>query len=305
VDEHDRDEIVNTRIFARVDPEQKLKLIEYYQANGDIVAMTGDGINDAPALKKADIGIAMGQRGTQVAQEVSDMVLTNDTFSSIVEAVREGRIIFGNIRKFIIYQLSYHLSEILIIAIISFTVFALPLLPLQLLFLNLLSDVFPALALGIGKGSPGIMELAPKDPDEPIINRKNWFMIAAHGLILTICTVGAYFFASFYWGLSDEVCNNVAFFSLAFAQLWHVFDMRDAGEDIFNNQVTQNKYVWWAVILCAGVIIASYFIPQMNSVLSYQELDLNVWILIGVTSVLPLVTIQILKEMTKNRDYTF
>lgn len=305
VGQYDRNEVVNTRIFARVDPGQKLKLIEYYQDNGDIVAMTGDGVNDAPALKKADIGISMGQRGSQVAQEVSDMVLKNDAFSSIVEAVREGRIIFGNIRKFIMYQLSYHLSEILIIAGVSFTVFALPLLPLQLLFLNLLSDVFPALALGIGKGSPRIMEQDPKDPDEPIINNKNWFMIASHGLILTVYIMGAYFFASFYWGLSDAVCNNVAFFSLAFAQLWHVFDMREASEPIFNNQVTQNKYVWWAVTLCIVAIIASYFIPQINSVLSYQELDLKIWVLIGITSLLPLVTIQILKELTKNREFTF
>lgn len=305
VGQYDRDEVVNTRIFARVDPGQKLKLIEYYQDNGDIVAMTGDGVNDAPALKKADIGISMGQRGTQVAQEVSDMVLKNDAFSSIVEAVREGRIIFGNIRKFIMYQLSYHLSEILIIAGISFTVFALPLLPLQLLFLNLLSDVFPALALGIGKGSPRIMEHDPKDPDEPIINKKNWFMIASHGLILTVYIIGAYFFASYYWGLSDAVCNNVAFFSLAFAQLWHVFDMREANEPIFKNQITQNKYVWWAVILCIVAIIASYFIPQTNSVLSYQELDLKIWVLIGITSLLPILTIQTLKELTKNRDFTF
>lgn len=305
VEEHDREEVVNTRIFARVDPEQKLKLIEYYQENGDIVAMTGDGVNDAPALKKADIGIAMGKRGTQVAQEVSDMVLKNDAFSSIVEAVREGRIIFGNIRKFIMYQLSYHLSEILIIAAVSFTVFALPLLPLQLLFLNLLSDVFPALALGIGQGSPKVMEHAPKDPEEPIINKENWMVIGLHGLILTIFIVGAYFFASFYWGLSTEVCNNVAFLSLGFAQLWHVFDMREAEEPIFNNQVTRNKYVWWAVLLCVIAIISSYFIPQINEVLSYQSLDLKVWILIAVTSVLPVITIQSLKEITKGSRITF
>ncbi|MDX1640241.1 MAG: cation-transporting P-type ATPase [Balneolaceae bacterium] len=305
VDHHDQEEVINTRIFARVDPEQKLKLIEYYQDNGDIVAMTGDGVNDAPALKKADIGIAMGERGTQVAQEVSDMVLKNDAFSSIVEAVREGRIIFGNIRKFIMYQLSYHLSEILIIAGISFSVFALPLLPLQLLFLNLLSDVFPALALGIGQGSPKIMEHDPKDPEEPIINKQNWLMIGLHGLILTIFIVGAYFFASFYWELSEEVCNNVAFFSLAFAQLWHVFDMREAEESIFDNQVTRNKYVWGAVVLCVIAIIASYYIPQINDVLSYQSLDINVWILIGITSFLPVITIQTLKEITKDSKITF
>lgn len=305
VDEHDRKEVVNTQIFARVDPEQKLKLIEYYQQNGDIVAMTGDGVNDAPALKKADIGIAMGERGTQVAQEVSDMVLKDDAFSSIVQAVREGRIIFGNIRKFIIYQLSYHLSEILIIAGVSFSVFALPLLPLQLLFLNLLSDVFPALALGIGQGNPKIMEQDPKDPEEPIINRNNWIMIGLYGLILTLFISGAYFFALFYWQLSEEVCNNVAFFSLAFAQLWHVFDMREADEPIFNNQVTQNSYVWVAVVFCVSVIIASYFVPQTYDVLSYQQMDLSIWIFIGITSLLPMITIQSLKEITKNSSFEF
>lgn len=305
VEENDQEEVLNTRIFARVDPEQKLDLIEYYQNNGDIVAMTGDGVNDAPALKKADIGIAMGNRGTQVAQEVSDMVLKNDAFASIVEAVREGRIIFGNIRKFIMYQLSYHLSEILIIALISFTVFALPLLPLQLLFLNLLSDVFPALALGIGQGSPNIMKHDPKDPDEPIINQENWFIIGMHGAIITLFIVGAYFFASNVWGLSEEICNNVAFFSLAFAQLWHVFDMREADESIIDNQVTRNKFVWGAVGLCVTVIIVSYFIPQINNILSYQELSFKTWMLIGVTSFLPVITIQALKEISKDWKYTF
>lgn len=299
IDSHGKEEVVQTRIFARVDPGQKLKLIEYYQDNNDIVAMTGDGVNDAPALKKADIGIAMGEKGTQVAQEVADMVLQHDTFSSIVDAIREGRIIFGNIRKFIMYQLSYHLSEILVIAAISFTVFQLPLLPLQLLFLNLLSDVFPALALGISKGNPDIMEQQPKDPQEPIITRQNWLTIALHGLVLTVYITGAYFFAFSWWGLSEEVSNNVAFFSLAFAQLWHVFDMREPDEHFFDNQVTRNKYVWGAIAFCIAAIAAAYFIPAISDVLSFQDLQPRVWLLIAVSSLLPFVTIQTLKQLSK------
>lgn len=299
VNQHDTDEVINTRIFARVSPEQKLDLISYYRENGDIVAMTGDGVNDAPALKKADIGIAMGKRGTQVAQEVADMVLKDDLFSSIVEAIREGRIIFENIRKFIMYQLSYHLSEIIIIAAISFSLFQLPLLPLQLLFLNLLSDVFPALALGIGEGNTNIMEHKPKDPKEPIISNKNWGIIGSYGLILAVYITGAYFFAFSYWELSPALCNNVAFFSLAFAQLWHVFNMREADEPILNNQVTRNNYVWAAIAFCAIIIIGAYLLPQISAILSFQDLETHVWILIVITSILPLLTIQTLKELTK------
>ncbi len=300
-----KEEIINTAIFARVDPAQKLGLVKFYQEDGEVVAMTGDGVNDAPALKKADIGIAMGERGTQVATEVADLVLKDDSFPSIVEAIREGRIIFGNIRKFIIYQLSYHLSEILLIAAISFTVFELPLLPLQLLFLNLLSDVFPALALGIGRGSANVMQQPPKDPEEPILTRHHWTLIGSYGFILAFDLVGAYFFARQYWGMSPEMCNNIVFFSLAFAQLFHVFDMREAEERIFNNQVTRNKYVWGALVLCTAALAAAYFIPLFKQALSFQTLSAKAWGLVAITSVTPVLIIQVLKLLTKGRSFQF
>ncbi len=296
----DAEKVLATKVFSRVTPEQKLKLIEFYQEQGEIVGMTGDGVNDAPALKKADIGIAMGKRGTQVAQEVADVVLKDDAFQSIELAIEQGRIIFGNIRKFVVYQLSYHLSEIIIIALMSFTLFVLPILPLQLLFLNLLSDVFPALALGIGRGNPGVMNLPPKDPEEPIITKKNWMQISVYGLIIAASVSGAYLYAHFVWESSENITNNIAFFSLAFSQFLHVFNMRDGTEGFFNNQVTRNKYVWMAVALCFVTVIVSYFIPGLADVFNFQDLEMRIWVLIAIASLLPSVIIQLIKFIKKD-----
>ncbi|MGM0464644.1 MAG: cation-translocating P-type ATPase [Bacteroidota bacterium] len=293
------EDISGVSVFARVDPSQKLDIVERFQEAGEIAGMTGDGVNDSPALKKADIGIAMGKRGTQTAHEVSDMVLQDDAFTSIIKAVEEGRIIFENIKKFIIYQLSYHLAEIIIIAAISFSLFHLPLLPLQLLFINLLSDVFPALALGIGKGSGNIMDRPPKDPDEAIITKRNWMIISVYGVVISIFVIASYIISLKVLGLSPEICNNVAFFSLAFGQLLHVFNMREADEPVFNNQVTRNKYIWMALAFCAVVLLAAYFIPVISNALSFESLEPGTWLIIAVTAILPLLTNQTIKKIWK------
>lgn len=292
--------LVNIPIFSRVDPGQKLQLIKHFQEQGEIVGMTGDGVNDAPALKKASIGIAMGKRGTQVAQEVSDVVLQDDSFNSVVKAVEQGRIIFGNIRRFVLYQLSYHLAEIIVIAIISFSLFILPILPLQLLFLNLLSDVFPALALGIGEGNPDVMKMPPKDPKEPTITRKNWMQIGLYGLIIAFSVAGAYFYSYVVWEESQQINNNIAFFTLAFAQFLHVFNMRGGTEPLINNQVTRNIYVWLAVLFCVAALLSAYFIPVLAEVLAFQPLGFREWVLIVIASVLPAIIIQSIKLIKKD-----
>ncbi|PKD21094.1 ATPase P [Salegentibacter salinarum] len=294
------EEIKDSYVFSRVAPGQKLQLIEIYKENGEIVAMTGDGVNDAPALKKADIGIAMGKRGTQVAQEVADVVLKDDSFDSIINAVAQGRIIFGNIRRFVVYQLSYHLSEILIIAIMSFSLFTLPILPLQLLFLNLLSDVFPALALGVGEGDKKVLDYPPKDPKEPVLKKKNWRQIISYGLIITASISGAYLYSHFILQQSESINNNIAFFSLAFAQFLHVFNLRDGDENMFNNQVTRNKFIWMALLLCITLVLIAYFVPVFADVLSFEKLSLQSWILIGISSIVPLIIIQLIKEIKKD-----
>ena len=302
LEEEEKKKFAESRVFARVDPGQKLYILKLFQDNGEIVGMTGDGVNDAPALKKAEIGIAMGKRGTQVAKEVADMVLKNDDFTSILTAVRQGRILFNNIRRFIVYQLSYHLSEILLIAGVSFTIFTLPLRPLQLLFLNLLTDVFPALALGIGKGRGKVMEESPKDPEEPILTKKSWSMISIYGVIIAVYTIGAYFFATYAMDVSKEIANNIAFFGLAYTQVFHIFNMRDCDEKVFLNQVTRNKYVWMAVFFCVVVLIAAYLIPGLNALLSFQPMGPEPWLLVGATVVASIGTIQMLKEFCKMRD---
>ncbi len=295
----DGQKVYESNLFARVDPEQKYNIVEKYKNEGEITAMTGDGVNDAPALKKADIGIAMGKRGTQIAREVADMILKDDSFPSIVNAVEEGRIIFENIRKFIVYQLSYHFAEILIIAGISFSLFYLPLLPLQLLFLNLLSDVFPALALGLGKGDESIMTRPPKNPEEPIINKHNWLSMGIYGLIIAVVITAAYLLVLLYFEESKEVANTVTFFSLAVSQLLHVFNMREPNENIFVNQVVRNKFIWMALAFCFAALFAAYFIPLFNNALSFEELSMQYWLIVAGASLTTLVVIQVVKQIFK------
>ncbi|PJF24693.1 MAG: ATPase, partial [Phototrophicales bacterium] len=170
-DDHLRDIINRTSVFARVSPEHKMRIVDALQANGEVVAMTGDGVNDAPAIKRADIGIAMGITGTDVAKETADMVLTDDNYASIVAAVEQGRIIYSNIRKFVFFLLSSNIAEIMIIFLATLAGLPVPLTAIQLLWLNLITDGAPALALAVEKGDPDIMQQKPRAKDEPIINR--------------------------------------------------------------------------------------------------------------------------------------
>ena len=225
----DHETLLRADIFARVSPEEKLRLVRAYQAAGEIVAMTGDGVNDAPALRQADIGIAMGLRGTDVARQAAAMILLDDAFPTIVMAVREGRVIFENIRCVAAYLLSCNLSEVLVIGLAILTALPLPILPLQILYLNLVTDVFPAFALAMNEGGHDVLKRLPRDPKEPILGRRQWITIVLHSLGLTAATFGALALARFWLELDEPATVTVAFLTLAFAQLWHVFNMRDRG----------------------------------------------------------------------------
>ncbi|MFP4051885.1 MAG: cation-translocating P-type ATPase [Thermoplasmata archaeon] len=299
LDEDEFNRFVEAPIFARVNPENKLDLIEIHQKNGSIVAMTGDGVNDAPALKKADIGVAMGQRGTQVAREAADMILQDDNFSTIEKAVEEGRIIFRNIRKFVVYLISCNMSELLAILFASLIGFPLPLLPLQILFLNVVNDVFPAFALGACGSSEKIMKTPPRDPEEPILTRINWTELGFYGVIIAVVTVASMAVGDrmFTVNMSHHKIITISFLTLAFAQLWHVFNMRELTSSILKNEVTENKYVWGALGLCVLILVAAVYLPGISFVLKTVDPGVSGWILIIGMSLIPLLVGQIERKL--------
>lgn len=274
----------DAHVFARVTPAQKLDLIKMFQERGDIVGMTGDGVNDAPALKKADIGIAMGQRGTQVAQDVADMVLKDDSFASIVTAIRQGRIIFDNIRKFVIFLLSCNLSELFTISVTAVLNLHFQIFPLQILFINLITDVLPALALGVTPGSKDVMHEKPRDAKQPIIEQKHWRSILFYAFVIGASSLGAVLYSHFTVheseGWNAELCNNILFFTLILSQMFHVFNMNASGSSFFRSEIIRNKYVWLALLINIAILLALYQIPVVRTALSIYPLTISDWLII-------------------------
>lgn len=288
-DESVQSRLVDTSVFARVSPEQKLDLVTLHRDKGAVVAMTGDGVNDAPALTRADIGIAMGQRGTEVAREASDMVLQDDSFATIVAAVEQGRVIFENIRKFVVYLLSCNISELFVVAIASlfYSHAPLPITPLQILFLNLVTDVFPALALGLGEGERDILDRPPRDPSTPVLTRGDWLKIFGWGSVITTVVLGVYYLALEQLTLPDHHAVTMSFLTLALAQLWHVFNMRGDGSRRLVNDITKNGWVWGALVLCVLLLLAAVYIPPLASLLTVSRLGLREWGIVLAASLTP------------------
>ncbi len=279
-------------VFARVSPAEKLALVRAYQALGEVVAMTGDGVNDAPALKQADIGVAMGRRGTDVAREAAAMILLDDAFPTIVGAIREGRVIFDNIRRFVAYLLACNLSEVMVVGLAVLSTLPLPLLPLQILYLNVVTDVFPAFALALGEGRDDILARPPRDPKEPILGRTQWVRIALHATAMTASTFGAMAAAELWLALDRDSIVTVTFQTLAFAQLWQVFNMRGTGSLLLRNEVTRNPWVWSALLLCTSLLVGPVYCPPLGAVLGLVPLDRTGWTLVLLASLAPLVLIQ-------------
>jgi P-type Ca2+ transporter type 2C len=283
----DREQLLQGSIFARVSPGQKLQLIQIFQDAGEIVAMTGDGINDAPALKKADIGVAMGRRGTDAARQAADMVLEDDKLSSIVAAVEQGRVIFANIRKSVMFMLCTNVAEILAVAIAAVVGLPLPLRPLQILFLNVVTDVFPALALGVGRGHPRVMERPPRDPRESLLTRGHWLAIAGWSTLVAACVLGAISWAT--WGLEYDTASavTVSFLTLGFAKLWFVLNLREPDSPVWDNDVVRNGWVWGAIVLCAGLLLAAVYAPGLSTLLTTRAPGAGGWLCVLGLSLVP------------------
>lgn len=296
----------DTSVFARVTPAHKLDLVTMLQEKGNIVGMTGDGVNDAPALKKADIGIAMGIRGTQVAQEVADMVLKDDKFSSIVHAIKQGRVIFNNIQEFVIYLLSCNMSELFVVSLAALSNLHFQLVPLQILFINLVTDVLPALALGVSKGNLFVMKHKPRNPAEPLLKTKQWYAVWIYAAVISICTLGAVFFSHYFLHtgkhFDPKLCNNILFFTLIFCQLFHVFNMASVKTSFIKSEVFQNKYVWYALLTSGLVVVSVFFIPPAREALNVQSLKAEDWLIVFVSASISLLVIQILKRTNLIHD---
>jgi Ca2+-transporting ATPase len=294
------DELGEARVFARATPAQKLALIGRYQGQDEVVAMTGDGVNDAPALKKADIGVAMGIRGTQVAKDASAMVLQDDEFGTILEAVAQGRAIYANLRKFVIYLLSCNISEILVIGLATVAGAPLPLLPLQILFLNLVTDVFPALALGVGRGSKQLMRQPPRAASEELLETRHWRLILGYGALLAASVLGAMAAALLIMGLGRDQAVTVSFLTLALAQLWHVFNMREAGTRALRNEVTENAWIWVAILTCLALLGAALWFEPLRSVLQLVWPGLPGFGLAVLCSLIPLLFGPLIRRLTRH-----
>ncbi|MCL4078170.1 calcium-translocating P-type ATPase, PMCA-type [Coriobacteriia bacterium Es71-Z0120] len=290
--------VARTRLYARVDPAHKLRIVEALKRHGHIVAMTGDGVNDAPALKRADIGVAMGRVGTDVSREAADMVLADDNFATIVEAVRMGRAVYDNLKKFILFLLSCNVSEVLIIFVTTFFADRPALLPLQILWINLITDGFPALALGVDPASPRVMERPPRDASESVLARKRQAQVLWQGALITVAGLIMYVWADLFMpGHSFERAQTMLFSAMVLAQLVHAFSFRSESRSIFSAYSLKNR---WLNVAFAGSLLLQLgvvYLPPLQRVFKTQPLSVSDWLAVIAAAIVPTVLIDITKRL--------
>lgn len=279
-------------VYARVSPQHKVRIVNIFRNKGHVVAMTGDGVNDAPALKQADIGAAMGISGTDVAKSAAEMVLADDNFATIVGAVREGRVIFENIRKAVYFLLSCNIGEIFSILLAILLQLPVPLLAIQILWVNLVTDSFPALALGMEPAEPGIMKRKPRKKEEGIFIKGMKRTIFLEGFLIGAFTLLAFYCGTYFNG-SLEQGRTMAFGTLSFSQLFHVFNFRSVKNSIFERGMIINKFLIGASIFSGLLQLAVMLIPAFQRVFKVVPLDFNHWLIVFVlaASTIPVVEI--------------
>jgi P-type Ca2+ transporter type 2C len=267
------------RVFARVSPNHKLRIVRAFKKDNNIVAMTGDGVNDAPAIKEADIGVAMGISGTDVTKEAAAMVLMDDNFATIVSAVEEGRVIYDNIRKFIRYLLSCNLGEVLTMFLASLFYLPNPLTPIQILFVNLATDGLPAIALGVDPPDKDIMRQSPREKNEGIFARGLWEKIIVRGSLIGVCTLLS-FMSGRYYGMDLATCRTITMCTLVMSQLLHVFECRSERHSIFEINIFSNIYLLGAVLVSMTMICCILYIPFLSGIFNTVALNLGQWLLV-------------------------
>ena len=305
------------RVFARVSPENKVQIVKAFKANGNICAMTGDGVNDAPSLKAADIGIAMGITGTDVAKGAADMVLTDDNFASIEKAVEEGRGIFANIKKTILFLISSNIAEVLAMFLIICVGLPAPLIAIHLLWINLITDSLPAIALGMDKTTSDVLDEKPRNPNESIFAHGGMTLVLVRGAILTVSVLLAYFSAAWLngtFGLSAikalysanadilHQAQTMAFTTLAFGELFHMFGMRNANKSSF--AVFKSGNFMMGIAFAFGIILqlAVIEIPAARMVFTTANLTAFEWLVTAVCSLAPLIWHEIVVIVKKIRN---
>lgn len=294
--------VADGAVFARISPKHKLQIVEALQQQGQVVAMTGDGVNDAPALKQADIGIAMGIKGTEVAKENADMVITDDNFASIVGAVEQGRVIYGNIIRFLHYLLSCNFSEILTVFIALMIGWPLPLVALQILWLNLITDIFPAFALALEPSGSDMMKHPPRNPKEALLTPRFLILIVWQGLLLATVSLIAFAVGMYWYGREGEGLRHAtttAFMTLALAQVFHAFNARSQRRSAFSSRLFTNSWLWGAVVMCLLFQTAVVYLPLLQRVLHTVPLTVSDWGVIASCSLAPVAVVEMVKVMQR------
>ncbi len=269
-----------TEVYARTSPEHKLRIVDALKRLGHVVAMTGDGVNDAPALKRADIGVAMGITGTDVAKETAAMILTDDNYASIVSAVEEGRTIYANIRKFVYYLLSCNVGEILVVFVATLLSWPLPLTAIQLLVLNLVTDGAPALALGLEKTEPGIMQRPPRPPEEPVIDHAMTRGIILQSIAMTTAVLGAFRLGLWWYPNPADVhvAQTMAFVTLSISELLRAYTARSERYPLLRLGVFSNRAMQWAVLSSLAIIVAIIYVPALDPIFNTAFLGPREWL---------------------------